>query len=161
VLAVAFGLPYIVRTPKSGAAVAGTTSGAAAEAGVPGIIAEAGGCGLLEESAVRMHLDGLDNALRHLGMLEGEPAPPRAGMRSIDRFVWLRCENEGWWEPSARVGEKVGESQVVGVVRNLYGDVIEQIEAPEAGVLLFVTSSPAVAADGLLLGLGAGLSDIA
>jgi uncharacterized protein len=160
-LAVAFGFPYVVRSPRSGGAISGTTSSAAAGAGIPAVIAEAGGCGLLEESAVELHLAGLENALRHLGMLEGEPTPPSAGMRSVDRFVWLRCEHEGWWEPSARAGDEVSASQVVGVVRDLYGDVLEEIVAPEDGVLLFVTSSPAVAADGLLLGLGAGVDRIA
>ena len=159
-LAISFGLPYVVRSPTSGGAVSGTTSSAAAAAGVPAVIAEAGGCGLLEEGAVQLHLAGLENALRHLGMLEGEPAPPPSGMRSVDRFVWLRCEHEGWWEPTARAGDKVVASQVVGVLRNLYGDVVEEIAVPENGVLLFVTSSPAVAAEGLLLGLGAGLSDM-
>jgi hypothetical protein len=38
--------------------------------------------------------------------------------------------------------------------------VIEQIYAPQDGVILFVTTSPAVAADGLLLGLGTNLSPI-
>ena len=35
------------------------------------------------------------------------------------------------------------------------GTVLETFTAPAGGVILFVTSSPAVAADGLLLGLGA------
>jgi hypothetical protein len=43
-------------------------------------------------------------------------------------------------------------------VRSLYGDVAEEVFAPEAGVVLFLTVSPPVPADGLLLGLGAGLS---
>jgi hypothetical protein len=41
------------------------------------------------------------------------------------------------------------------VVTDLYGDLLEEIVAPQAGVLLFVTSSPAMPANGLLLGLGA------
>jgi predicted deacylase len=159
-LAIAFGLPYVVRSPREGGAVSGTTSSAAAAAGIPAVIAEAGGCGLLEESAVHLHLRGLENVLRHLGMAEGEASPPPQGMRSVDRFVWLRCEHEGWWEPAARAGDEVASGQPVGVVRNLYGDVLEEIVAPEAGVLLFVTSSPAVAADGLLLGFGTGLATI-
>ena len=159
-LAIAFGLPYIVRSPREGGAVSGTTSSAAGAAGIPAVIAEAGGCGLLEESAVQLHLRGLENVLRHLGMVEGEAAPPLAGMHSVDRFVWLRCEHEGWWEPTARAGDEVAAEEVIGAVRNLYGDVLEEIVAPEDGVLLFVTSSPAVAADGLLLGLGAGLTEL-
>lgn len=159
-LAVAFGLPYVVRSAPADAPISGTTSSAAAAAGVPAVIAEAGGCGLLEESAVSIHVAGLANALRHLEMLPGEPAPPNPGMRSVARFVWLRTRTEGWWEAAVRAGEEVSASGLLGVVRNLYGDVVEEIVAPEEGVVLFLTTSPAVAADGLLLGFGTGLEAI-
>jgi uncharacterized protein len=160
-LAVAFGLSYIVRSSPAEAPISGTTSSAAAAVGVPAVIAEAGGCGLLEESAVQLHLGGLTNALRHLELLPGDPAPPPAGMRSVERFVWLRSQAEGWWESAVRAGEEVGASAPLGVVRDLYGDVVEEIVAREPGVVLFVTTSPAVAADGLLLGLGTGLGPVA
>jgi hypothetical protein len=45
-------------------------------------------------------------------------------------------------------------------VRNLFGDLVERVPAPEDGVVLFQTTSPAVAADGLLLGLGVDLAAI-
>jgi hypothetical protein len=51
----------------------------------------------------------------------------------------------------------VAEGQLLGTVSTLDGSqVLQAITAPAPGVLIFVTSSPAVAADGLLLGLGAG-----
>src|SRR6185436_2150434 len=70
----------LARTAPADAPIGGTTSSAAAAAGVPAVIAEVGGCGLLEEDAVRMHLDGIGNALRHLHMLPGEVTPPRTDM---------------------------------------------------------------------------------
>jgi len=160
-LAIAFGLPYVVRNRAAGAPIAGTTSAAAAGAGVPAVIAEAGGCGLLEEEAVRLLTDGVGDALRALDMLPGEPRPLREDMRTVGRFVWLRSTSEGWWEPAVRVGEEVAESALLGTVKNLYGDVVEEIRSPDDGVPLFITSSPAVAAEGLLLGLGADLAPLA
>jgi predicted deacylase len=157
-LAIAFGLPYVVRNRAAGAPIGGTTSAAAAAAGVPAVTAEAGGCGLLEEEAVRLLTDGVGEALRVLGMLPGEPRPPREDQRAVGRFVWLRSTAAGWWEPAVRVGEEVAESALLGTVKDLYGDVVEEILAPAAGVPLFITSSPAVATDGLLLGLGADLT---
>jgi uncharacterized protein len=71
-LAVAFGLPYVVVQPSGGGPVAGTTNGAAAQAGIPAVIAEAGGVGQLDPNAVDLHLRGLPQALRHLGMLEAD-----------------------------------------------------------------------------------------
>ena len=70
---------------------------AAAEAGIPAIIAEAGGCGLLDEAAVQLLVRGVENVLRSLGMLPGEPEPA-AGQRHVARSEWLRCSVEGWWD---------------------------------------------------------------
>ena len=156
-LAIGYGLGYVIRQePGPGRAVAGTTSAAAAETGIPAITAEAGGCGLVEQAAVDAHLRGLDGVLAVLGMTDGEPARPAAQPVHLRRFIWLRSEAEGWWEPSVRPGEQVAAGQELGTVSSLDGAELRQtITAPAAGVPMFITSSPAVAADGLLLGLGA------
>jgi hypothetical protein len=108
-----------------------------------------------------MHLAGIENALRHLRMLPGEPKPPRAEMRSVGRFVWLRSKVEGWWEPDVSAGDIVEAGSSLGTVRSLFGDIVGRIHAPEDGVVLFLTTSPAVGSNGLLLGLGVELSPIA
>ncbi|MGN6380174.1 MAG: succinylglutamate desuccinylase/aspartoacylase family protein [Gaiellales bacterium] len=156
-LAVDFGLPYVVRVERSESPVAGTTSGAAAELGIPGVIAEVGGRGLLEADAVALHLTGISNVLRRLGMLPGEPEPATQPQHTVDRFVWLRTSTRGWWRPQVGAGDRVAAGEVLGVVEDLFGEPAERIEAPEDGVILFATTSPAMAEEGLLLGLGAGV----
>jgi hypothetical protein len=156
-MAIAFGLPYIVRTERRDAPIGGTTSAAAADAGVAGITAEVGGCGLLEADAVAAHVYGCRNAMRRLAMLPGAVEPAPGPQHLVDRFIWLRCRRAGWWQPSVHVGERVAAGGRLGAVLDPFGDELEVIEAPEAGVPLFITSSPAVADDGLLLGLGAGI----
>jgi uncharacterized protein len=159
-LAVAFGLPCLTRVERAGSPVAGTTSAAAAELGIPGVIAEVGGCGLLEEPAVQRHLTGIGNVLRALDMLDGEPDPAPQPQHMVDRFLWLRCREAGWWRPAVRAGDRFAAGDELGAVEDLFGEPLERVPAPEDGVVLFVTSSPAVAADGLLLGLGAGLTPL-
>ncbi len=157
-LARAFGLGYVVCDTTD--ALGGTTSAAAAAAGIPGFIAEAGGRGLLEPAEVERHLRGLRNALRVAGVLHGEPDPPPPGQRLVERFLWLRSSAPGWWQPAVAVGEEVAAGDRLGTVLDGFGDAIETITAPEAGVPLFLTSAPAVQAGGLLLGLGAGLREL-
>jgi len=156
-LAAAYGVGYLIRQePGPGRAVGGTTSAAAAELGIPAITAEAGGCGLVEEAAVATHVRGLDGVLAELGMGGAAASRPAGGPVQLGRFLWLRCTGAGWWEPTVRVGEQVAQGQLLGTVSSLDGAQIQQtITAPAAGVPMFITSSPAVAADGLLLGLGA------
>ena len=155
-LAVAYGLGYVIRLePGPGRAVGGTTSTAAAEIGIPAIIAEAGGCGLVEPAAVAAHVRGLDRLLALLGMTS-DPAPDGEAPVYLGRFLWLRATGEGWWEPAVRPGQRVSAGQLLGTVSSLDGaQVVQSVTAPAPGVPMFITSSPAVAADGLLLGLGA------
>jgi uncharacterized protein len=163
-VATAYGLGYVIRQePGPDRAVAGTSSAAAAEIGIPAIIAEAGGCGLVERPAVEAHVRGLNRVLALLGMSGSSVSEGRAGPGDdvppptyLQRFVWLYGRDEGWWEPTAQVGEAVAEGQVIGTVSSIDGtQTLQTITAPADGVLMFVTSSPAVAAEGLLLGLAA------
>jgi len=156
-LALAYGLGYVIRQEAGpDRAVSGTSSGAAAQAGIPAITAEAGGCGLVERHAVDAHLRGLNGVLAQLGMTADDAPPGRPETTLLGRFLWLRCAQAGWWAPAVTAGEQVIEGQMLGTVSSLDGSVEqESIIAPADGVIIFLTSSPAVADDGLLLGLGA------
>jgi len=157
-LALAYGLPYVLRQePSPDRTVAGSTSAAAAEVGIPAIIAEAGGCGLVEEHAVRLHVNGLNGVLAALGMIDMQPADAADPLAPtlLQGSIWLHCGQAGWWEPAVGPGDPVANGQLLGTVSTLDGSsVLETIRAPQAGVVMFLTRSPAVTAGGLLLGLG-------
>jgi uncharacterized protein len=159
-IALAFGLPYVVREERREGGLGGMTISGAAQAGVPAIIAEAGGRGQLEEHAVQLLVTGVRNVLRRLEMLPGEPEPSARATRTVGSFVWLRSEHEGWWDAAVRAGDEIAEGGLLGRIRNLWGDELEEIRAPRGGVVLFGTTSPAVEAGGLLLGLGADLAAV-
>lgn len=148
----AFGLPYLVASRPQPGGIGGTTAHAAAAAGIPSIIAEAGSSGLLTEPETQMMVDGIGNALRSLGMLEGEVQPFEPV--EIGEFTWLRSPVEGMWYPSVEVGARVLDGQNIGRIGNLYGDTLVEISAPHEGVILFITSAPAMPQDGLIIAVG-------
>jgi uncharacterized protein len=154
-LARAYGLRYVICDTTD--PLAGTTSAAAAAAGIAAVTAEAGGRGLLEPAEVARHLRGLRSTLRAAGALDGEPDPPPADQQLVDRLEWMRAPGSGWWQPAVTVGDAVAAGDHLGDVLDGFGDVTSAVTAPRAGVVLCVTSSPAVQAEGLLLGLGTGL----
>jgi predicted deacylase len=63
---------------------------------------------------------------------------------------WIHTPAGGWWEPLVELGKRVEKGDVLGRVSDLFGDVIDEVKAPEAGILMLITTSPAVAANGLL-----------
>jgi predicted deacylase len=144
-LALAMGLPYVIDYTASDA-----LTGMSVQS--KGVIAEAGGIGQLDPEATRLLAAGTRNALKLLTILDGEPEPPRSTV--LTRFEWLYSEPAGFWVAHRRTGDRVRTGEVLGEIRDLYGDSLQTISAPEDGVILFLTTSAAVKENGLLLGLG-------
>jgi uncharacterized protein len=157
-MAVAYGVRLILFTKTSdrvgepGAPTMLRT--ATAEAGIPALLTEIGDRGLLQQDAVEQHLAGLDGVLRFLKMLPGDPPQPRADQRLVRGLEAVTAAQDGWWQSSVNVGEPVTAGTDVGVIEDLYGNELEQITAPADGEFVFLTTSPAVRAGGLLGGLG-------
>ena len=152
-----FGLRYVVCDTSD--TLGGTTSAAAAPGGIPAFIAEAGGRGLLEPIEVERHVR--DCAARCAPRACSTASPIRLWKVSSWYSVFCGCARLAAAGGSRRLrsARRSRPATASGTVLDGYGDVIDTITAPEAGVPLFLTSSPAVQPDGLLLGLGAGLRE--
>jgi predicted deacylase len=151
-LAVAYGLAHVVRQTGMERTVGGTTSAVSADLGKPAITAESGQQGVLDRPSVDRHLAGLAGVCAHLGIMSGT-VNPATTLREYQGWNWLRTPVAGWWEPAVSVGDDVPAGGLIGVVTDILGDGRHEVRAPADGVPLFITSSPAVEADGLLIGI--------
>lgn len=154
-MAMAYGVGHVVRQTAAVRTVAGSSAAVAADLRIPAIIAESGQNGLVDRPSVERHVAGLQNVARLLGVLPGEPTPVEPA-REHEGWHWLRTPDAGWWQPAVPVGAFVEGGALLGTVTGVLGEPLQEIFAPEAGTLMFLTSSPAVQADGLLLGLAKG-----
>src|SRR5215471_11319768 len=119
-LALAYGLPYVIRQePGPERPVSGTSSSAAAEIGIPAITAESGECGLVQPEAVQRHVRGLDGVLAQLGMADNPHAGTGDPPTLLSRFLWMTGTGAGWWEPTVAPGDAVREGQVIGTISTL------------------------------------------
>jgi len=150
-IAVAYGIQHVIKQPASARVTAGTTSSAAADAGVPAITAESGGNGILDPEAVATHVRGLRNVVATLGMLPYEVEQPPRQIEHDNGWNWIHTPIGGWWQPLVQLGERVEKGDVLGQVSDLFGDVIHEVKALEAGIPMLITTCPPVAADGLLM----------
>ncbi|HHW01721.1 MAG TPA: hypothetical protein GXX35_02710 [Thermoanaerobacterales bacterium] len=149
-----YGLKNIISTTLTGSwPDYGTTYANASEHGIPAAIVEAGGIGQLDEESVNLHMKGLYNVLRYLGCLEGEPVVPE-NLTFYDEFVWVYTPKKGIFYTKVKVGDEVSKNKCVGIIEDYFGNKIEEILSPINGKVLFLTTSPAVKENGLLMGLG-------
>jgi predicted deacylase len=145
-MALAFGFPLVrsgpIATrfpgPKSMVGYAGTTLG------IPSLIGGVGGAGFgrdIEEAWISINVGGTRNAMKVLGMLEGEIPQPK---RYLD-FQLMRRVNpqvSGMFYPTNErdtLGREVVEGEVLGEIRSPYTfEVRETLRAPCDGYLMYI-----------------------
>jgi predicted deacylase len=137
-MAKAFGIPCLVRND-----IAGSAYSAAAALGIPSILAEAGGQGIWTAEDERLHADGLSRLMQHLRMLPGGE-PETVPHTLLERFIVVLSERNGFWYPAVSVGDDVAAGQILGVVKEYEGDVLQTVICPADGRLLFLVTSLAI-----------------
>lgn len=138
-MARAYGIRHILRS----SAIAGGSYAAAAEQGIPAILTESGQVGQLDESAVTVHLTGLQNLLRHLKMLSGTgPDPVEDPL--LTRFAWISSPATGLYYGALQVGQSVEAGQLGGVIKDAFGEIVKEVLVPQDGVVLFAVTSLAI-----------------
>ena len=135
--AMALGFTYVEVTDANGPVLGtGTGSGEAMKGGRPGLTLEGGGMGISERRYVDVHKYGLRNALRYLGIADGDPVWWGGESVKLDHGVLMKTTKGGVYEPAVSVGQWIEKGEVFARVRDYAGNVIEEITAPEGGTVL-------------------------
>lgn len=138
-LARAFGCPLVVH----GGGPDRSLRRAATAAGVPTIAYEAGSPRRLERPFVEIGKRGVLDAMRHLGMLPGEPQPPPFAAE-VREAHWIRARAGGILDLRVELGQPLRRGAEVSVNTNPFGRERSQVRAPHPGVVLGLTRMPLV-----------------
>jgi predicted deacylase len=121
----------------------GSVTNQASRRGVVSILAEAGSNATLEPRDVAIHLNGMRNVMRRLGMLPGEPDAVGERIYPIDQFV-VSARRGGLLRLKIGIGDRIEEAQEIAEVCNLFGEVVERIASPGAGIARLIWANKAV-----------------
>jgi uncharacterized protein len=138
--------PRLISLARDGGTLppfAGSIAHAATRRGIVSILAESGGNGTLEEGDVRVHVEGVHNIMRYLGMIRGEPSICGPRIRATDRAV-TRAKRAGLLRLKVAVGDEVRDGQQVAEVVNVFGEVVETVCVKRGGIAGLVWAHKAV-----------------
>jgi predicted deacylase len=138
-LAMAFGSEIII----NGKGPHGAFRREACAAGCPSIIMEGGEVWKVEPGIVESAARGVRNVLRELGMLAGPPECPHYQV-VIDKTKWVRAERGGFLQFHVKPGEIVEQDQPLATNTTLLGHERSVLHAPFDGVVVGMTTLPAV-----------------
>jgi len=139
-----FDVPRLVVDP-----LAGSTIRAAALAGIPAVLIEVGGMGTWSQEEADVQRSGLRRIAAQAGILpRGEGARPHLPL--FEDAAVVRAEHPGLWFPAVAPGSPVAEGTRLGHIEDPLGEVVYEVLAPAAGVLMYGLGSLA-AVEGSIL----------
>lgn len=107
------------------------------KARVPAVTIESGPRRLLDLVAVRVAVDATVGVLAHLGLVDAAPAPhPSRVQGTWRRSTHLRVRQEGLFVPRIGPGASFRQGESIGELRAVTGEVLEEVVATEAGIVV-------------------------
>jgi predicted deacylase len=142
-MALAFGLRHIIIDDTRGPDPADSKylGNTALTRGIPAVTTEAGMLGRTDEDSIARNVQGSLNVMKLLKMLEGRP-PVLENPVWIDKYEVAASGHDGLFAPAVGLGAMVEAGQLVGVVRNDLGEIVEELKAPFAGIILYIINTP-------------------
>ncbi len=116
---------------------------AACAEGCPTIVLEGGEVWKVEPTIVECAVQGVKNVLIELKMLDGIPETPRHQI-TVKTTKWVRAERGGFLQFHVAPGEIVEKDQPLASNTSLLGREQNVLNAPFDGVILGMTTLPAV-----------------
>ncbi|KIY22811.1 M14 family metallopeptidase [Mesobacillus stamsii] len=148
-LASLLGIEYVVGSTGQ---VGGSTYSSAAEQGKVAIIAEAGQQGILDHGKSKLLQDGVKNAFRSIGMMNGDVLVSQS--KQLRTFNWSFADYSGLWYPTVEIGQKVKQGDLIGKITNEFGDTVKEYHAGAGGIILFLVTALAINKNDPLLAIG-------
>lgn len=138
-IACAFGCELVIngKGPKGGLRREATGIGC------PTVILEAGEVWKIQAGVLEVGVRGVRNVLVELSMVEGEPERPRYQAR-VEKTKWIRAAAGGILHFHVTPGQVVERGQPIATNTNLLGVRQNVLRSPADGVVLGMTTLPAV-----------------
>jgi predicted deacylase len=145
--AIAFGGDVIWAHPTE--TPPGRTVSAAESLGIPWLYTEASGGSRPRPQDIEMYINGTLNVMRHMGMIHSEPQRRELQHYLIgqgDTDLPMHVKNSGYYHTFFNLLDYVEQGQVIGVVYNEVGDILEEVRAPSTGRIVLQRARPMVMA---------------
>ena len=142
-------VPYRVKSSaKTGA------YNSAAIQGVPSMLIERGGNGIWNDKEVKDYKKDILAVLSYLNIVPNFSYSKNINQKMITTAKYISSEVDGFWYPKYKVGDTFKEGNLLGEIKDCFGNVIASYFAEFDGVILYGVFSLAVRKEEEILAYG-------
>jgi predicted deacylase len=119
--------------------------------GIPSILIERGQLSLYPRDHIDADKADVLNIMKHLGMTAGTPVRhEKTRLAETELF----SPDSGCWYPESHPGSRFRRGDLLGTVRDYFGNTLHRITAPEDGIIIHQCASLNIIKDGPMLSYG-------
>lgn len=105
---------------------------------------EAGKLGNVQEEAVKMICRAVEQMLEYMDMYTFNHTKAAVLQKQINNQTYIRVPQQGLFYSTVKSGDSITKFQNLGYITDEFGNILEQIVAPEDGIVLYKIGTPAV-----------------
>ena len=151
-MAIAYNIKDIIYAPIVQSAKSSSAFAKTALRGIPSLLTESGQQGILNLDDAKVHLTGILNVLVKLGMLEGEIVNTVKRV-FLERQGAIFSEAAGMWYPFVKLDQMVIKDEIIGEVRDYFGNHLADVKSPSDGKVIVIRTSPSVGVGNVIVQL--------
>ena len=103
---------------------------------------------------IKLSYFSVKNILMHLGVLEGEPHRHGSGPKPVDPVIYEDAPVAGCWYPAYQPGETFKKGDVLGTIKDYFGNTLYTCIAKQGGIILYETISLCIMKDSPMVAYG-------
>ena len=148
--------PDIILNSKgatAGSKATGTLRETASNQGIKSITLEMGDPQIYNREFIYRGLKGINNLLSQLGFLEEIPSLLDSAL-VCDRSYWIYTDSGGFLEVLPEVGQILHKGEIIGLLKDAFGNIKVTYYAPEDGVVIGKSTNPAAITGSRILHMG-------
>ncbi len=152
-MALAADMPFYVKSMSG----KGGAYNYAGTLGIPSVLIERGCNGLWTKEEVQASKKDVKNILRCIGMLRTAPTleeQQKQVPKHMHHAHYIDSEKAGCWFPLKKAGDVIKAGELAGVLKDFFGNVIEEFRLKEDAIILYQTISYSVPANSPLIAYG-------
>jgi predicted deacylase len=121
--------------------------------GIKSVTMEYGNPQVFQNEMIERGITGLNNVLVHLKMIEGEIDLPEI-QNICSKSYWMYTTQGGFLEILVDLGEKFQKGKKIAVLKDSFGQVVEEYFAPEGGIVVGKSTNPVSMSGSRIIHLG-------
>lgn len=134
----AFGAPVLMHSGLIGKSF----RSAAHKKGKEILVYETGESLRYDELGIEEGIKGTQRLMKHVGMISDAPEPHKT--KIFNNSTWIRTKNAGLFITKAELGESFNRRQVLGSIKDPYGELNSRVHAPHDGMVIGLNNCPVV-----------------